>query len=124
MIEDVFDNLFDVIDDSKTDDSEMEFVRDQRTNRNLWISGRTEKYDSKEKTTEEDANENSERLMVTESETEEDDKTDDDEEVVRYEEKMKKKAEKDAIQERRREKREEKTRLLKVAETLERSKIS
>ena len=113
-----------MIDDSKTDDSEMEFVRDQRTGRNLWIGGKTETCDPKDETTKEDANENCEGLMVTESETDEDDKTDDDEEVVRYEEKMKKKAEKDAIEERRREKREEKVRLLKVAETIERSNIS
>ena len=107
QIEDVFDNLFDVIDDSKTYDSEMEFVRDQRTGRNLWIGGKTETCDHKDETTKEDANENCEGLMVTECETDEDDKTDDDEEVVRYEEKMKKRAEKDAIEERRREKREE-----------------
>ena len=104
QIEDVFDNLFDVIDDSKTDDSEMEFVRDQRTGRNLWIGGKTETCDCKDETTEEDANENCEGLMVTESETDEDDKTDDDNDIVRYEEKMKKNAEKDAIEERRREK--------------------
>ena len=61
----------------------MEFVRDQRTGRNLRINGRTETYDNKEETIEEDANENSERLMVTESETDEDETTDDDEEVVK-----------------------------------------
>ena len=100
-IEVVYEKLFDVIDDRKTEEVEMEFVRDQRSKRKMWIGGTIELCEMKE------------------------DIDEDDDEIVKYKEEMKKKYEKKVIEKRRLNlKREEKARQQKIAETKERSKIS
>ena len=43
-----------MVDNRKTDDIEVEWVRDHRTSQNMWVSGRTNICGGKEETKDED----------------------------------------------------------------------
>jgi hypothetical protein len=116
-IEEVLDDLFDIIDDKKTAEVEIDFILDQRTVRKMWIGLVTEEV-VKEPDVEDVGKE-------PEHDTSEDDvpsETDDD--GVEYEIEYKKMIEKKRIAEERKRKKLERLNLLKAAETAERGNLS
>ena len=117
----MINELFDVIDDKKTDEVEIDFVLDQRTSRKMWIGLVTEEvvkyipeFEVEEVTTEEPEHYNFEEDLVIEDDDEED------EEIVNY----KKLLEKKDIKEKRKNKKAKMLRLMKAVETAERVNLT